>query len=56
LARTRPQYRLIDIARRVGSSPATFYQYFKDVRDVVLFLATEVSGSVPDLVRVIDGD
>jgi AcrR family transcriptional regulator len=48
--------RVIDIARRIGSSPATFYQYFKDVRDVVLELATEVSESIPDLVEVIDGD
>ena len=50
------ELRVIDIARRIGSSPATFYQYFKDVRDVVLELATEVSESNPDLVEVIDGD
>jgi AcrR family transcriptional regulator len=46
--------RVIDIARLIGTSPATFYQYFKDVRDVVLELATEVSESVPDLVAVIE--
>jgi AcrR family transcriptional regulator len=46
--------RVIDIARLVGTSPATFYQYFKDVRDVVLELAIEVSESVPDLVAVIE--
>ena len=35
--------RVIDIARRVGSSPATFYQYFKDVEDAVLELAEQAA-------------
>jgi AcrR family transcriptional regulator len=34
--------RVVDIARRVGSSPATFYQYFRDVEEAVLVLAEEV--------------
>jgi AcrR family transcriptional regulator len=34
--------RVVDIARRVGTSPATFYQYFRDVEDAVLALAAEV--------------
>lgn len=50
------ELRVIDIARRIGSSPATFYQYFKDVRDVALELATQVTNSIPDLVDVIAGD
>jgi AcrR family transcriptional regulator len=33
--------RVVDIAREVGTSPATFYQYFRDAEDVVLALATE---------------
>jgi AcrR family transcriptional regulator len=48
--------RVIDIARRIGSSPATFYQYFKDVKDVVLELATEVSDFTPEMIELIQGD
>jgi AcrR family transcriptional regulator len=48
--------RVIDIARRIGSSPATFYQYFKDVEDVVLHLASRVSEFTPELVELIQGD
>lgn len=48
--------RVIDIARSIGSSPATFYQYFKDVNDVVLELATEVSDFTPDMIELIHGD
>jgi AcrR family transcriptional regulator len=48
--------RVIDIARRIGSSPATFYQYFKDVEDVVLHLATEASERTGEIVELIQGD
>jgi len=48
--------RVIDIARRIGTSPATFYQYFKDVEDVVLHLATEASEQTPQIVELIEGD
>ena len=48
--------RVIDIARRIGSSPATFYQYFKDVEDVVLELASRFNDGVPAMLQVIDGD
>lgn len=34
--------RVVDIARHVGTSPATFYQYFREVEDAVLVLAEEV--------------
>jgi AcrR family transcriptional regulator len=34
--------RVVDIAREVGTSPATFYQYFRDVEDAVLSLADAV--------------
>lgn len=47
--------RVIDIARKIGSSPATFYQYFKDVEDVVLHLASRVAKFTPDLVATIAG-
>lgn len=48
--------RVIDIARRIGTSPATFYQYFKDVEDVVLHLATEASEQTPQILELIEGD
>lgn len=48
--------RVIDIARRIGTSPATFYQYFKDVEDVVLHLAAEASEQTPRIVELIEGD
>jgi len=48
--------RVIDIARKIGSSPATFYQYFKDVEDVVLHLASRVSEFTPEMVEMIRGD
>jgi AcrR family transcriptional regulator len=34
--------RVVDIARAVGTSPATFYQYFRDVEEAVLCLAEDV--------------
>lgn len=34
--------RVVDIARAVKTSPATFYQYFRTVEDAVLALAEEV--------------
>lgn len=34
--------RVVDIARDVGTSPATFYQYFRDVQEAVLALAEAV--------------
>ncbi len=34
--------RVVAIARMVGTSPATFYQYFRDVEEAVLALAEEV--------------
>jgi len=48
--------RVIDIARRIGSSPATFYQYFKDVEDVVLYLASQARESTPHMVSLIEGN
>jgi AcrR family transcriptional regulator len=34
--------RVVDITREVGTSPATFYQYFRDVEEAVLALTAEV--------------
>src|SRR5947207_231597 len=47
--------RVVDIARRVGTSPATFYQYFRDVEDAVLALASEVGESSGPLLEVLAG-
>lgn len=41
---------VVEIARTVGTSPATFYQYFKDVPEAVLELARAALDDVPDLV------
>jgi AcrR family transcriptional regulator len=46
---------LADIARAVGTSPATFYQYFSDVEDVVLHLAAEANEELPALLELFEG-
>lgn len=46
--------KVIDVARRAGTSPATFYQYFPDVEGAVLELAETMaaeSGSLSELVE-----
>jgi AcrR family transcriptional regulator len=48
--------RVVDIAREVGTSPATFYQYFRDVEDAVLALASDVGDEVFPLVALLDDD
>ena len=46
--------RVVDIARVVGSSPATFYQYFRDVEAAVLALAQEAGDEIAPLVALLD--
>lgn len=41
--------RVVDIARDVGTSPATFYQYFRDVDEAVLALAEDVGEDLAPL-------
>jgi AcrR family transcriptional regulator len=41
--------RVVDIAREVGTSPATFYQYFRDVEEAVLVAAEEVGEDLAPL-------
>ena len=48
--------RVVDIARSVGSSPATFYQYFRDVEEAVLALAEEVGGEIAPLAARLETD
>jgi AcrR family transcriptional regulator len=47
--------RVIDVARRVGTSPATFYQYFEDLEDAVLQLAERAALEMPAIVAEIGG-
>jgi AcrR family transcriptional regulator len=49
------ELRVVDIAREVGTSPATFYQYFEDVEDAVLELARAASAEMPAVRELIDG-
>jgi AcrR family transcriptional regulator len=57
LLATRPlrELRVIDVARRVGTSPATFYQYFDDLEDAVVRLAERAAEEVPAIVEEIRG-
>jgi AcrR family transcriptional regulator len=45
--------RVVEIARAVGTSPATFYQYFRDVEAAVLALAAEVGDEVRPLTDLV---
>jgi AcrR family transcriptional regulator len=46
--------RVVDIAREVGTSPATFYQYFRDVEEAVLALAETVGEQTAPLVDLLE--
>ncbi|MGH0032284.1 MAG: TetR family transcriptional regulator [Myxococcota bacterium] len=47
---------VVDIAREAGTSPATFYQYFKDVSEAALRLAELAAGDLPAVIEMIDGN
>jgi AcrR family transcriptional regulator len=47
--------RVIDVAREVETSPATFYQYFEDLEDAVLQLAERAALELPAIVAEIRG-
>jgi len=49
------ELRVADIARAVDASPATFYQYFADVEDVVLHLAAAANAELPALLELFQG-
>ncbi len=49
------ELRVVEIARTVGTSPATFYQYFRDVEEAVLCLAEQAGEDVPAVVEMIGG-
>ena len=46
--------RVVDITREVGTSPATFYQYFRDVEDAVLVLADAVGEDLAPIGELLD--
>jgi len=48
--------KVIDIARRAGTSPATFYQYFENVEQAILVLAEELMEGAALLAELVDGD
>jgi AcrR family transcriptional regulator len=45
---------VVEIARKVGTSPATFYQYFRSVDEAVLVLAEELADELSPLVQLLD--
>jgi AcrR family transcriptional regulator len=46
---------VVDIARSAGTSPATFYQYFKDVSEATLRLAEQAADEMPEMLEIIAG-
>jgi len=44
---------VVEIARKVETSPATFYQYFRDVADATAQLAEQAGAEIPALVAKI---
>jgi len=48
------ELRVVDIARKLGTSPATFYQYFSNVDEAVLALSEEVGAELHDLAVELD--
>ena len=48
--------KVIDIARRAGTSPATFYQYFENVEQAIGVLAEEMVAEAAELADLVAGD
>ncbi|MEU3840776.1 TetR family transcriptional regulator [Streptomyces sp. NPDC028635] len=47
--------KVIDVARKAGTSPATFYQYFPDVEGAVLELADQMTAEGAVLAELVKG-
>ncbi|MFD5899191.1 TetR family transcriptional regulator [Streptomyces sp. NPDC060366] len=47
--------KVIDVARKAGTSPATFYQYFPDVEGAVLEIAEEMAKEAAGLTELVSG-
>src|SRR5271169_6144327 len=48
--------KVIDIARRAGTSPATFYQYFENVEQAIGVLAEGLVEEAAELAELVEGD
>ena len=49
------ELRVVEIARQVGTSPATFYQYFADVEDAILSLVDRAAEDLPVIIEQAEG-
>ncbi|GAA2916149.1 TetR family transcriptional regulator [Streptomyces mexicanus] len=47
--------KVIDVARKAGTSPATFYQYFPDVEGAVLEIAEQMASESSVLTELLEG-
>ncbi|WP_250405170.1 TetR family transcriptional regulator [Streptomyces cellostaticus] len=47
--------KVIDVARKAGTSPATFYQYFPDVEGAVLEIADGMAAEGAELAELLEG-
>ncbi|EST27638.1 TetR family transcriptional regulator [Streptomyces roseochromogenus subsp. oscitans DS 12.976] len=47
--------KVIDVARKAGTSPATFYQYFPDVEGAVLEIAERMASEGAGLTELLEG-
>ncbi|MEU0411108.1 TetR family transcriptional regulator [Streptomyces griseorubiginosus] len=47
--------KVIDVARKAGTSPATFYQYFPDVEGAVLEIAEQMATEGGQLTELLEG-
>ena len=47
------ELKVVDIARKAGTSPATFYQYFAGVEDAILLLASRIAEEGEPLADVV---
>ena len=47
--------KVIDVARKAGTSPATFYQYFPDVEGAVLEIAEQMATEGAALTQLLEG-
>ena len=48
------ELKVVDVARKVGTSPATFYQYFQNVDEAVLALAEDLAEEAHSLAGLIE--
>ena len=49
------EIRVVEIARTCQTSPATFYQYFRDVEEAILRLVEQAAEEMPAIIELIEG-